>query len=298
MKILITGGTGFVGSVLCQRMLAEGYSLLVLTRNTTNAKRKLGGAINYINSLKEIDSTTQIQGIINLAGESIGDKRWSAQRKKILESSRVDLTADLIALIKELDTKPEFLISGSAIGYYGDCGDKVLTEFSEPHDEYSHRLCAAWEAQALRAKVEGVRVCIIRTGLVVGKNGGFLKKMLPSFKLGFGAKLADGNQYMSWIHMDDLIEIIMFLINDTQQNGIYNATAPNPVPNKMFTKLLAAVLKRPTFLVLPKSMLELMFGEMAHLLITGQRVVPAHLEKVGFEFKYKALKPALEDVLN
>ena len=130
------------------------------------------------------------------------------------------------------------------------------------------------------------------------KNQGFLKKMLPSFKLGFGAKLADGNQYMSWIHMDDLIEIIMFLINDTQQNGIYNATAPNPVPNKMFTKLLAAVLKRPTFLVLPKSMLELMFGEMAHLLITGQRVVPAHLEKVGFEFKYKALKPALEDVLN
>jgi len=295
MNILVTGGTGFIGTHLCKQLQDTGHSLYVLTRNSKNAKKVSPPETHLITSFEAIDQSIPINIVINLAGESIADKRWSKERKKQLEQSRIDLTADLVAFIRTRTQKPELLISGSAIGYYGDCGDRVLTEFTEPNEEFSHRLCAAWESQALRAKSMDIRVCILRTGLVIGKNGGFLKKLLPSFRFGLGAQLANGKQWMSWIHLDDYLRIILFLIENHNQSGIFNATAPNPVPNTLFTKMLASVLHRPSFLVLPESILKMMFGEMSRLLITGQRVLPKKLQDAGFEFKYPALKPALTD---
>jgi len=294
MNILITGGTGFVGSVLCQRLHDQGHNLTVLTRKPEKHKKRLPSRTVLVSVFSEINSPVDV--VINLAGEGIAEKRWTPERKKILEQSRIDLTADLVAFIRNNEHKPQVLISGSAVGYYGDSGSNLLTEFSEPHDEFSHRLCAAWESQALRAKTDGVRVCILRTGLVIGKNGGFLKKMLPSFRMGMGAKLADGKQWMSWIHMHDYLNMIQFLIDDKSLSGIFNATAPNPVTNHIFTKMLASVLHRPSFLTMPPSLLNMMFGDMAHLLITGQRVIPKKFVDAGFEFKFPALKPALEDV--
>lgn len=295
MNFLITGGTGYIGSHLCKRLHDLGHCLYVLTRNKRNAKKILPAETRLISSFDAIEKSTPINIIINLAGEGIADKRWSAERKKLLEKSRIDLTADLIAFIRSRDQTPALLISGSAIGYYGDCGDRILTEFTETNEEFSHRLCAAWESQALRAKSMDVRVCILRTGLVIGKNGGFLKKLLPSFRLGLGARLADGSQWMSWIHLDDYLKIMLFLIENKDVSGIFNATAPNPVTNTLFTKMLASVLHRPSFLVLPKSILQMMFGEMSRLLTTGQRVIPKRLQEAGFEFTYPALKPALID---
>ena len=293
MNVLVTGGTGFIGTHLCNRLHDMGFSLYVLTRNIKNGQKVLPTETHLITSFEAIEKSIPINIIINLAGEGIADKRWTNERKKQLEQSRIDLTADLVAFIRSRTQKPDLLISGSAIGYYGDCGDRVLTEYTEPNEEFSHRLCAAWESQALRAKSMDVRVCVLRTGLVIGKNGGFLKKLLPSFRFGLGAKLANGKQWMSWIHLDDYLRIILFLIENHDQSGIYNATAPNPVPNTLFTKMLASVLHRPSFLVLPESILQMLFGEMSRLLITGQRVIPKKLQDAGFEFNYPALKPAL-----
>jgi len=298
MNILITGGTGFIGKALCKRLLELNHSLIVLTRNSKKANRILGSQVKTINSLGEIENTAMINAVINLAGEPIADKKWTRERKRLIESSRIDLTNELVAFMRSLDTPPEVLISGSAIGYYGEGGEEILTEHTEPHDEFSHRLCASWEMQALRAKADNIRVAIIRTGLVIGKGGGFLKKMLPSYRLGLGAQLGGGQQWMSWIHLDDYLNIILFILNNEKQSGIYNATAPNPVPNKLFSNMLAAVLKRPRFLVIPQKMLEFMFGEMSHLLTTSQRVIPSKLQKEGFEFKYPALRPALESICN
>ena len=296
MNILITGGTGFIGSHLCDTLDKIGHSLIVLTRNKIKAEKKLPKNIQFVHSFSEIKQSTDVNAIVNLAGEGIADKRWSKERKKVLEESRIDLTADLIVFIRNRKQRPNLLISSSAVGYYGDSGDDVITEFTEPHEEFSHRLCAAWESQALRAKAMDVRVSILRTGLVIGKNGGFIKKLLPSFKLGFGAQLADGQQWMSWIHLRDYLNIILFLIDNEQTNGIYNATAPIPVNNRTFTKTLASVLHRPALLTLPKSVLNMLFGEMSRLLVTGQRVLPKKLQEAGFKFEYTDLKPALEDV--
>ena len=291
MNILLTGGTGFIGTALTKALQKQGHQLIILTRKPDKIQLKC----RAIQSFEEISSNEEIHAVINLAGEGIADRRWTVQRKQLLETSRVDLTADLIANLRRLKQKPQVLISGSAVGYYGDCQDKLVTEFTDPHDEFSHRLCAAWEGQALRAKVDGIRVCIIRTGIVIGPGGGFLKKLLPSFRLGLGAQLGNGKQWLSWIHLTDLINIILFLLTDNKQQGIYNATAPNPVTNKIFTKMLGAVLHRPTFLVLSKVLLKLVFGELSQLLLTGQRVFPKRLEQEGFEFQYSAIKPALQN---
>jgi len=296
MNILITGGTGFIGQALCKKLLELNHSLVVLTRNPKKAQTKLGHQVRAISSLGDLKKSDTIEAVINLAGEPIADHKWTPKRKKLLETSRIDLTADLVSFMRSLDTPPEVLISGSAIGFYGEGGDEILTEHTEPHDEFTHRLCASWEMQALRAKADSIRVAILRTGLVIGRNGGFLKKMLPSYRFGLGAQLGNGKQWMSWIHRDDYIDIILFILNDKAQNGIYNATAPNPVNNHTFSDILASVLKRPRFLVMPASILKFMLGEMSHLLTSSQRVLPAKLQKAGFEFKYNELRPALEEV--
>ncbi len=298
MKILMTGGTGFIGKSLCQALLAQGHEVTVFSRQPEDRVRSLCGAsVGALSDLRSSPAEVRFDAIINLAGEGIADRRWSEARKQQLWDSRIGVTGALIAFMAGMEVRPKVLLSGSAVGYYGNRGDTVLAESADPGEDFSHRLCAAWEREALRAEDLGLRTCIIRTGLVVGPGGGFLSRMLPMFKLGLGGPIGDGNQWMSWIHLDDHIGLTLRLLNESSASGIYNATAPNPVSNREFTRCLAQVLGRPAFLPAPAPLLRLALGEMAELLLGGQRVLPKRLMELGFEFRYPHLQEALEDAL-
>lgn len=297
MNILLTGGTGFIGAALCRVLTADGHALTVLSRKPAKVPLLCGDRVWGLAHLDELDADTHFDAIINLAGEGIADRRWSERRKRQLLDSRIGVTEQLIAYIGRARQKPAVLISGSAIGYYGDQGDKSLDENASAHDEFSHRLCAAWEKAALQAANHGVRVCIIRTGVVVGRGGGFLKRLLPPFKLGLGGRLGNGKQWMSWIHRDDFIAIVQLLLASPGLQGVFNGTAPNPVTNGEFTAYLAQVLHRPALLPVPAAALELLFGEMSALLLGGQKVLPARLQQAGFAFKYPLLEEALREAL-
>ncbi|MCJ8339216.1 MAG: TIGR01777 family oxidoreductase [Pseudomonadales bacterium] len=302
---LITGGTGLIGSALIERLLTDENQVSVLTRDPQQACNKLPNSIKFIRQLHELPRDYPIDYVINLAGEPIADKRWSKAQKKKLWSSRITLTVDLVAWLKQQETLPKALISGSAVGWYGDSQDRLLTERSSPASEYTHTLCQAWEQAASGLTDQGVRVCLFRTGLVVSDRGGFLDKLLLPFKFGLGARLGDGCQYMSWIHIEDMVRALIFLIDDQKADnpeqsrpfGVYNLTSPAPVTNRTFTKTLAKQLGRPAFLIAPELVLRLLLGEMAGLLITGQRVKPEKLLTEGFSFHYPTLDLALINVL-
>ncbi len=296
-NILITGGTGLIGSALCEQLLGQNHHVTVLSRNPETVKDKCGKRVKGIRSLTEIDDDMSIDWVINLAGEPIADKPWTKKRKAALEDSRIGLTRNLVDWIVERRHVPECLISGSAVGWYGDGGDTVLTEQSDFTDEYTHQLCEAWEQQALRASQSGVRVCTVRTGLVLASNGGFLHKMLLPFKLGVGGRLGSGQQYMPWVHIKDMVNLLAFLANNNQAEGPFNANSPNPVSNKLFTKTLADVLHRYAFIPVPAWLLKALLGEMSGLLLTGQRTIPEKAQAMGFHFYYPDLKLALTDVL-
>ena len=193
--------------------------------------------------------------------------------------------------------RPEVFLSGSAIGFYGNQGDTILDETSPGHDDFGHQLCAEWEQQAKKAKEQGVRVCLLRTGLVIGAQGGFLQPMLMPFKLGLGGRLGSGEQWMPWIHIDDHVAICLALLNNTELEGAFNLTAPNPVTNQNFAQTLAGILHRPAFLPAPAWVLKLMLGEMSELLLGSQRVVPKRMLDAGYSFKFTELDAALRDVL-
>ena len=299
MQILITGGTGFIGKTLCRRLSRSGHQLTVLSRQPPERVRHLcGDSVTPLPSLNELSPQTGFDAVVNLAGESIVAKRWTKARKKLLWDSRVGLTSELIDVIATAESKPGVMVSGSAVGYYGNRGDMVLDEDSDFSDDFGHRLCAAWEEQALRALDHGVRVCLLRTGLVIGKDGGFLRRMLPVFKLGLGGRIGDGRQWMSWIHLDDHVAMTEHLLDNSQLDGVFNATAPNPVTNREFTDCLARLLNRPAFFPVPASALKLVLGETAELLLGGQRVMPARLQRTQFRFRYESLQEALREALN
>lgn len=297
MKILITGGTGFIGQTLCPTLLAAGHSLTVLSRTPDKVVNIFGNQITPINSLQALPNSDDFDAIINLAGAPIFGGRWTDKRKKILLHSRIDTTRALIEFIGRVERKPKVFLSGSAIGYYGDQGDEIVDETSSSQDGFGHRLCAEWEEQAEKAKAYNVRVCILRTGLVVGKNGGFLQPMLLPFRLGLGGRLGSGDQWMSWIHIEDHVAICLALLEDANLDGKFNLTAPHPVTNKVFVKTLADQLNRPALLPVPEQILKLILGEMSELLIGGQRVVPKRMLDHGFQFKFPELDGALKDVL-
>lgn len=296
MNYLITGGTGLIGSVICQQLQAAGHTVMVLSRNRDKVHQRCGLSVVAITDLNEIGHAEQVDIVINLAGEPIADARWSRQRKHELEQSRITLTETLVDWIAHRDKKPLSLISGSAVGWYGNQGDTVLTETSGYHDEYAHQLCERWEQAALKAKNYGVRVCVVRTGLVIA-NGGFLKRMLLPFKLGIGGRIADGKQYMPWIHHTDIANLFIFLSKKSEAHGIFNGTAPTPVTNAEFTQTLAQELHRPAVLPVPACALKLALGEMAELLLGGQRALPAKAQEIGFEFLYTDLHIALTTTL-
>lgn len=242
-----------------------------------------------------VEAFEGIEGVINLMGEGIADKPWDEERKKVIASSRIDGTARLVEAISQMKKKPEVLVSASAIGIYGDRGSEELTESSALGDGFLARVCKDWEKEASRARDLGVRVVIIRTGVVLGRNGGALKKMLLPFKLGVGGKLATGQQYMSWIHVEDLARMYIQALTDHSIVGVLNGTAPYPATNIEFTKTLGSALSRPTVFTVPAVALNMMFGEMSHVLLDSQRVLPARFKQTKFHFHYPTLVMTLKE---
>lgn len=297
MRILVTGGTGFIGRSLCAACISSGHDIVVLSRSPERALRVCSPSVTAISDLSALPDSEHFDAIVNLAGEPIFGRRWSAARKQVLSDSRVGVTGQIVAFIARADRKPAALLSGSAIGFYGDQGDLVLDEASRAIDDFSHRLCAAWEDAAVRARDFGVRVCILRTGLVLGNSGGLLQRMIPPFKLCLGGRLGDGRQWMSWIHLDDQIRAITALLESADVSGTFNLTAPKPVTNSEFTSCLAAHLHRPAWFHLPAWFLRLLFGEMADLLLASQRVIPRRLTEANFQFRHESLESALGEAL-
>ena len=298
MRILITGGTGLIGRHLCKALLAEGHQLTVLSRHPETVAAKCGDAVQAMAALDEWQPGLAFDAVINLAGEPIVDARWSAQRKLALWDSRVSLTENLVRRIAAAQHKPGVLLSGSAVGYYGDRGDAMLDEPAAAGEDFPARLCKAWEEAARGAENAGVRVCLLRTGLILSNDGGLLGRMLPPFRLGLGARLGDGKQWMSWVHIDDYVAMLLSLLHDTQASGPYDMTAPQPATNAEFTAALASALHRPAPFIVPAMLLKSAMGERACLLLEGQRVLPKRMEAAHYRFAFASLADALHDLLD
>lgn len=298
MKIMITGGTGFLGRGLTEKLLQQGHDITIFGRNRDKIIKLFDDHVTPLTDLHKLSDIGGLDVVINLAGAPIFDRPWTKRRKKILRDSRIELTKQLVKALANLPQKPHTLISGSAIGYYGDQGDSVLTEQSKSVGDFSQQLCADWEQAALEAEQYGIRVCLIRTGLVLGANGGILQRMLVPFSLGLGGRIGNGHQWMSWVHIQDWLAIVDAMIHDTAMQGPYNATAPNPVTNSRFSKTLAGVLKKPACLPLPAFVLKPLLGEMSQLLLGSQRVIPERLQRHGFNFRYAELEQALREIVD
>ncbi|MEH6450423.1 MAG: TIGR01777 family oxidoreductase [Oleispira sp.] len=305
MRFLITGGTGFIGSALCEYLLKGNHSIMIQTRHPELVK----GEFESVKRLEELSANEAFDVVINLTGEPIANKRWSvSQKKKILES-RLNTTQKIIDFLKNAKQKPRLFISGSAIGFYGVdsstgsendaiAEDVTLGGKNLGDDSFSSRLCKQWEASALQAESLGIRTCLLRTGIVLGSGGGALAKMTLPFKLGLGGKIGSGKQWMPWIHLDDLIGIIDYCIHQETITGPINGTAPNPVTNAEFTIALGRAVKRPALLPMPACVVKLLMGEMGEeLLLAGKKVLPMKAQQAGYQFKYEHLESALADIL-
>ena len=313
LTILVTGGSGFIGTQLVKALLLEGHDVTVLTRNCSKTANHFADVmvnageegqdikpVRVVDSLEYSVDDTCFNVIINLAGQAIADKRWTDAVKQQLLDSRINTTKALYTYIESAPTRPELFISGSALGFYGlREHDAPVDEDGQSDNSFSSRLCVAWENEARRIEALGIRSCYLRTGIVLGKDGGALSKMLPAFNFGLGGPMGGGSQWMSWIHMSDLLGMVHYAIVNDNVSGAINATAPNPVTNKEFSQVLAKVLKRPAILPMPAFVLKLMLGEMAEeLLLSGQRVIPKKMQQVGFKFRFTDLEGALRDILD
>jgi len=297
MKILLTGGTGFIGSRLVKH-LQFNHQLTVLSRTPVKAYQKLGHNLLAIPSLNDINNLNDYDAVINLAGEPIANKRWSKQQKQKICDSRWQLTSQLSTLFAQSEQAPATFISGSAIGYYGEQGQQEVDESKQISDSsFPHQVCHKWEQLALQAASEQTRVCLLRTGIVIGIEGGALAKMLPAFRLGLGGPIGDGQQQMSWIHISDMVDAIIYLLNNKHCQGVYNLTSPQPVSNLEFSQTLAHQLNRPCLMRTPAWLLNGALGEMASLITGGQKVLPTRLLNDGFSFRFTKLEHALKEIL-
>ena len=296
MKILITGGKGLRGTDLCAQLLEEKkHDIIILSRHPEKVKTPF----RSISDLEELEKDLSIDIVVNLAGESIANKRWSDQQKKRIISSRIDTTQKLINYFKKIEHKPELLINGSAIGYYG-IGEKKepINESATGDTSFSSQLCRQWESVAMEAESMGIRTCLLRTGIVLGKGGGALSKMIPPFKMGLGGKIGSGNQWMSWIHIDDLVGIICFCMQHDNLKGGVNGTSPFPVVNTVFTKALGKILHRPTFIPMPQILVKVLLGQMGEeLLLAGKKILPTKVLESGYKFQYPHLEDALSNII-
>jgi uncharacterized protein (TIGR01777 family) len=294
-RILITGGTGFIGTRLVEALVAAGHFVTVLTRNPKNAQ-DLAHPVRIISDLDHIHNGEVFDAIVNLAGEGIATGWWTKAKRARIISSRVNMTARINGLIARLDHKPSVVVSGSAIGWYGlRDTDKELGEDAPPTPAFVHDVCAAWEDAAAPIKAQGVRLVVLRMGIVLGVDGGMLAKLLTPFEFGLGGVMGDGSQWISWIEQDDLIRVIAFSIANTKVDGPINAVAPNAAQNRDFTAHLAAALHRPAVFNIPAGVLSKGLGDMAkETMLGGQRVVPSALKGHGFTFNYNELPDTLK----
>lgn len=303
MKILITGATGLVGKELVKTLLEKGYNdLHILTRNPKSIAKVFNAPIKafewdpYENLIDE-EALRDVDAIIHLAGENIGSKRWSEERKKEILESRVLGTELLVQTVLRKKYYPQKFLSSSAVGIYGNTHSETAQTDWPKGDDFLAAVCQQWENALLSADIPNCQKVCLRTGIVLSPKGGALEKMLPPFKLGVGGVLGSGEQYMSWVHIQDLVNMFLFLIEHPIEHPAYNAVSPNPVTNAEFTKTLGSVLNRPTLFPVPAFVLKALFGEMSTLLLEGQKVLPSEFLKSGYHFQFPILKEALENVL-
>jgi hypothetical protein len=304
MRAAVSGATGFIG----QRLLTQLTRPVVLTRDPARARATLGSIENSVEAHAwdpsagppPLEALRGLDAVFHLAGDPVGDGRWNDEKKRRIRDSRVLGTRHLVESLSRLPEaeRPKVLVSGSAVGYYGDRGDELLAEDAAPGSDFLAEVCQAWEHESQAARQFGIRVVNPRTGIVLGAGGGALGKMLLPFRLGLGGRLGSGRQWMSWIHLDDTVGLMLHAATQREVSGAMNTTAPNPVTNREFTATLAEVLHRPAVLPAPEFALKLAVGEFAEALLGSQRAVPAVAERTGYVFKYLDLRTALGSILS
>lgn len=293
MRVLTTGGTGFIGAALTQALLDSGSEVTVLSRQVRDDRSRC----RFIRSLDEIAPNGQFDAVINLAGASLAAQRWTADYKREIVASRMDTTRQLVDLLARLDRPPAVLLSASAIGYYGHHGDECLTESSQVSPGFAQTLCSDWESLALQAQQFGVRVCLLRLGVVLDSDGGALREMAKSFRFGVASWLGSGLQWLSWVHRLDVIRAILFLLKRDDLQGPFNITSPEPVTGRDFARALQMHHRTFVRAGVPAPVMRLLVGEMAgELLLNGQRVLPERLLAAGFDFIYPDLGSALRRI--
>lgn len=302
MRVIITGGTGLIGRALAADLAQDGHEVIVLSRSPERHTNRLPSGVR----VERWDARTGggwahladgANAIVNLAGENIAAGRWTPERKARIRESRLNAGRAVVEAVQAATNRPRVVVQASAVGYYGPCGDEEVTEDHPPGSDFLARVCVEWEASTAPVEELGVRRPILRTGIVLSAEGGALPRMLPPFKLGLGGRLGSGRQWFPWIHIRDEVRAIRFLLEQENAGGPYNLTAPNPVTNAELTQALGRVLGRPALFPVPALALKLIFGEMATVLLDGQRAVPRRLLDAGFTFEFTDVQTALRDLL-
>ncbi|MCB9799350.1 MAG: TIGR01777 family protein [Candidatus Omnitrophica bacterium] len=298
MKIILTGGTGFIGRPLVNQLVAKGYSVVLLTRNPSGIKETKGAVeAHYWDGRSNGPWAAALEGadaVINLAGEPIAAKRWTLKQKERIISSRVDAAYAIVNAIRSCEHKPKVLINASAVGYYGNVDDGDIDESHDRGKGFLAQTCDLWEQAAAQAESMGIRTVYLRIGVVLERGGGAIEKMILPFRLFAGGPLGSGKQWFPWIHRDDMIGIVLYSLENTSVRGPVNATAPGPVTMKGFCSALGKVMRRPSWAPVPGFILRLMLGEMSEMLLDGQKVIPEKITKAGYQFKYPDIRSALK----
>ena len=300
MRVLVTGATGFIGRALVPRLQRNGHSVVVWARSDARALALLGADVDVVSVAAGqealVTALSKCDAVINLAGEPLLGARWTEMRRAVLRASRVDLTEQLVAAIDAASPRPRVLVSMSAVGYYGDRGDESLTESASPRDDFLSRLCQDWERAAQAASASGARVVVVRTGVVLGRAGGAIARLLPPFRLGAGGPIGSGRQYFPWIHLHDLVTLFVTAVEDERYRGAVNGVAPEQATSRTFARAFGRALHRPAILPTPPLALRAIFGEAAVVMLASQRIEPQAAQRNGFTWSFPSLDAALRDI--